>query len=174
MAERLVRQPDEVERRQLARTLGISYKRLHGWEPRTLQRGYDRDGQPCRLADAWEVVTDTEPEWDDQQRQMMLVLPRYEAKVCECGFHESLTDDDSLYFTFPTRTCPVCKGAAQMARRLDAQDEKYIKTLGENPPPETPRPGDGRRVAIKLMTPDEVDAHQSSSTRRRSSRGGAQ
>ncbi len=125
-----------------------------------MQRGFDRDGQPCRIADAWEVVTETEPEWDDEQRTMMLALGRYEAKVCECGFHESLTEDSSLSFTFPTRTCPVCRGAAQYARKLHSQDEKYAKTLGDNPPPLAPRPEDGRRTYIKLMSPDEVEAHR--------------
>ena len=102
-----------MERLELAHSLGISYKRLHGWEPRTVQYGIDAAGNRVALADAWEVVTEVEAEWDDAERSRMLALGRYRAKVCACGYHESLTGDPSNHFTFDVRTCPVCKGQAQ-------------------------------------------------------------
>ena len=66
------------------------------------------------LSLAWEVVTETEPEWDDRERAKLLALATYEAGLCECGWHKDLTDDRSNHFTFDDRTCPVCKGTAQV------------------------------------------------------------
>lgn len=86
----------------------------------------------------------------------MLKLGRYEAKVCECGFHESLTRDRSNHFTFDVDTCPVCRGVAQMGRRLEAEDTRFVKMLGDNPIPEAARPSDGRHVSTRMMHPDEV------------------
>ena len=165
MAERLARQPQEVERLRLAHALGISYKRLHGWEPRTFQRGFDRNGQPCALADAWEVVTETEPEWDDEERGRLLALARFEAGVCECGFHKSLTGDTSNHFTFEVEVCSVCKGASQYGR---IQQESDKQARGEKPDPKAPDPADGRRTHIRMMSAAEVEERRASRGPRRS------
>lgn len=95
----------------------------------------------------------------------MLALARYEDRVCECGFHESLTHDRVNHFTFDVGTCPVCAGTAQMVRRLEAGDERERKALGEKPIPETPRASDGRHVRTRLMHPDEVQQRRSDSRR---------
>lgn len=86
----------------------------------------------------------------------MLALGRYRAKVCACGYHESLANDPDLYFTFDVRTCPVCRGQAQFKRIQDADDEAIRKQQGEKRPPGTPDPADGRRVVTRLMSPQEV------------------
>lgn len=160
MAERLAKQPQEVERLRLARSLGQSYKRLHGWEPRRTQRGYDREGQRVALADAWEIVVETEPEWDDEERGRMLSLGRYENGVHECGFHTSIANDPTIHFTFEDDTCILCRGAAQYARIQEANDKQIRKSHGENPPPGTPDPADGRTTRARIMSPAEVEARR--------------
>lgn len=145
-----------MERLRLARDLGISYKRLHGWEPRSVQRGYDRDGQQVALADAWTIVTEVDPEWDDDERTRMRALSAYEAGICKCGFHSSLTEDKSNFFTFQEHRCPVCAASDRKGRMQDAADEQSKKAAGENPPPGTPQPGDGRTTYLRRMSPDEV------------------
>lgn len=90
----------------------------------------------------------------------MIGLARFEAKVCDCGFHEALARDPGNHFTFDVDACPVCKGAAQYGRVLAASDEQARKALGENRPPATPDPADGRRVLTRLMAADEVAARR--------------
>lgn len=98
-----------------------------------------------------------EAEWDDVQRDRMLGLGIYEAGICECGIHESLTSDPSNHFTFEQRTCSVCRGVARYGRMMAHSDDLARKTIGENPPPGTPDPADGRRLFVKMLSPLEVD-----------------
>jgi hypothetical protein len=158
MAERLVGQPQEVERLRLALRIGISYKRLHGWEPSTVQRGYDRDGNRVALAEAWEVVTEVESEWDDQERSRFIALGAYEADICKCGFHKSLTSDKRNHFTFVEERCPVCAGVDKYDRIQQERDSTYEKSLGDSPMPGAQRPADGRSTFTKRMTVAEVAA----------------
>ena len=109
------------------------------------------------LSLAWEVVTETEPEWDDRERAKLLALATYEAGLCECGWHKDLTDDRSNHFTFDDRTCPVCKGTARWSRMQQAADEQAEKSMGENAPPGAARPSDGRHTSVRLMAPAEVE-----------------
>ena len=99
-----------------------------------------------------------EAEWDDRQRERLLALSIYERGVCECGFHESLATDRANNFTFETKTCPVCRGVAKMARLQFHADEQSDKAMGENPPPGLPRAADGRRTYVRMMSPLEVAA----------------
>lgn len=101
----------------------------------------------------------------------MLGLSAYEDGLCECGFHESLTGDKSMHFTFENHVCPVCKGSAQWARMQHHQDDEARKAHGDNPPPNTPDPADGRRSFVRLMSPDEV--RQLKSKRQGVRRGGS-
>ena len=98
----------------------------------------------------------------------MLALGAYESGVCDCGVHESLTEDKSNVFTFEDRHCPVCRGVARYQRVQTDMDEKATKALGENPPPHSPRPSDGRRTFVRQMSPTEVEARRA----RRSSASG--
>lgn len=145
-----------MERLKLAREFGVSYKRLHGWEPRRVHRGYDRDGERVALADAWEIVVETEVEWDDDERTRMLALGTYEAGLCRCGFHSSLTADRANFFTFEDRRCSVCAKSEQYGRIQEQNDEAAMKAFGEKPPPAQPRPSDGRQTFVRRMSADEV------------------
>lgn len=86
----------------------------------------------------------------------MLALRYYERSICECGFHESAATDRSNFFTFESRICPVCRGAAKQARIQAHADERDDKQLGENPPPGASRAADGRRTFVRQMNPLEV------------------
>lgn len=86
----------------------------------------------------------------------MLHLGRFEARICDCGFHESLTGDKANHFGFEVKTCLVCRGAARFARIQEDADEQERKALKDNP--RAPRSSDGRRVFTKLMSSDEVAA----------------
>ena len=136
--------------------LGISEKRLLGWEPTETHTHYDADGNVTGRT----VVT-REPEWDDAERDQMLALVEYEAGVCDCGFHESVIDPDTLHVTFDDRVCPVCAGATQYRRHLDDRDDEFLKGLGKDAPARTPRPSDGRRTFIKPVPPREKPTKKS-------------
>lgn len=86
----------------------------------------------------------------------MLALEQYEAGVCACGFHESLAGDSANHFTFEDKTCPVCRGSARYARIQHAADELATKARGENAPPATPHPADGRKTFVRKLGAFEV------------------
>lgn len=133
----------------------MSEKRFLGWEPTEIHaHEYDDAGRIVRT-----TVT-REPEWDDNQRNLMLALAQFEAESCRgCGYHESLTDPANGHtFTPESRICTVCAGADQYARRQSADDEAADKNLSDQAPPETPRPRDGRSTFMRPMSPDEVAA----------------
>lgn len=74
----------------LARTLGISYKRLNGWEPETV---YTYDGD--RL-----VSSRPEPEWDEEQVAWFLHLAEWEDGRCpSCGMQKSVCQDPATEWT---------------------------------------------------------------------------
>lgn len=118
-----------------------------GWEPTEFHaHEYDDAGRLIRT-----IVT-REPEWDDHERAKMQALTEYEAKVCDCGFHESVADTDpDLELVF--RTCPVCAGTAQQMRVIAAQDDKAVEKLGKTPAPEAVRPDDGRHIGLRRKMP---------------------
>lgn len=106
-----------------------------------------------------------EPEWDDEQRASLLALAEYEAGVCACGFHRSLTMDPALGFTEQSEVCPVCAGAAVADRLRSKADEDTAQILKNRP--REPRPSDGRHTYIRQLTADELEQ------RRKRTRGGA-
>jgi hypothetical protein len=68
---------------RLARTLGISYKRLKGWEPTTV---YVYDGD--RL-----VSSRPEAEWDETEQAWMAALGEYEKTLCgHCGLPREICE----------------------------------------------------------------------------------
>lgn len=87
-------------------------------------------------------------------------LAIYESKVCACGLHESIAQTDPD-LELHTPVCPVCAGLAQQKRVLAADDAKTLKSLGNDPSPETPRPADGRTLRLKWK---KTDQRQESST----------
>lgn len=86
----------------------------------------------------------------------MLALGQYEASVCDCGFHSSLTNDPANHFTFEERVCPVCRGSARYGRIQRAADELAMKQIGENAPPATPHPTDGRKTFARQLGAHEL------------------
>jgi hypothetical protein len=156
IADALVIDGEQREVLTLARTLGVSAKRLLGWEPTERHEHFDADGNLTGVT----VVT-REAEWDDFERERLIGLAVYERGVCACGFHESVASDRENHFTFEDSTCPVCRGAARYARMQAATDERQ---RDDNAAPATPRPGDGRRTFIRRLSATEV-------VERRASRG---
>lgn len=88
----------------------------------------------------------------------MYALAEFERGICACGFHSSLTDDRSNLFTFETKVCNVCAGWSKMGRMQAAQDAREEELLGEKPPPNATRAGDGRRTYMRMMTDAEAAA----------------
>lgn len=86
-----------------------------------------------------------------------MALGIYEAGICRCGFHESLTKDRENHFTIETTVCPVCKAGDQYARIQHARDDQAADMRGDKAPPGMPRPEDGRRTLFRRMTPTEVE-----------------
>lgn len=121
--------------------------------PEERHEHYDTEGSPTGY-----TLIVRESEWDDHERDRMLALMQYEAGVCSCGFHISLTDDRTNFFTFESRECPVCKASARMARTQEADDKGRDDALGDKPHPGAPRAGDGRKTMVRLMLPHEVEA----------------
>ena len=106
-----------------------------------------------------------DPEFDDGDLERFLALRGYQAGICECGVHESLTADRSNLFTFEKRVCPVCKGAEQYGRVLADEDKRAEERLKDSPPV-TPRPSDGRRVFVRQLSAMEVAARRARTPRR--------
>ena len=100
-----------------------------------------------------------EPEFDDGDRERLLALRAYQAGVCECGVHESLTADKANVFTLEKRTCPVCRSSAQYGRVLAEEDKRAEERL-KDAAPVTPRPSDGRRVFLRQLSALEVAARR--------------
>lgn len=88
-------------------------------------------------------------------------LVEYERGLCACGWHESLTDDENLHFTFEKKVCPVCAGHAQYDRVLLEGDKKEIES---DRPARLPRRTDGRRIFSRLVRPDEDQLPDSNTT----------
>lgn len=93
-----------------------------------------------------------EPEWDDVEREKMFDLAEYEEKVCKCGFHESIADQDPD-LEMDLRVCPICAGVAKGVRILDAEDDKQVKALGRDPAPDASLPDDGRHIRLRFKPP---------------------
>jgi hypothetical protein len=151
MAERLVRQPGERARLKLAERLGVSYRRLHGWEPTERHEHFGADGNLT----GWTVVT-REPEWDDAERNRLLALAQYEAECHDCGFHWSVLDDPGNVFMPEFKTCPVCRGATRFSRIQDNADKAMREQNKDNPI--APDPADGRNLFMRQLSADEAAA----------------
>lgn len=94
----------------------------------------------------------------------MLALDQFESELCQCGNHISVTEDPSNVFMPTERVCPVCAGLDQYSRIQQARDEDASKAAGENTPPATPRPSDGRMTYLRPINADEVPKPQPDST----------
>lgn len=134
------------DRLTLARSFGISEKRLLGWEPTEIhEHEYDAAGRLVRT-----VVT-RETEWDDVEREKAQALVEYEAEICDCGLHRSIADTDPD-MDMTERTCPSCAALARNRRIMVSNDAKAVELLGPKPLPEAARPDDGRHLKL-VMSP---------------------
>ncbi|MFI6819718.1 hypothetical protein ACIBJE_02050 [Micromonospora sp. NPDC050187] len=77
LARRIADDPGLRQRIRLARTLGVSPRRLEGWEPSTIHE-YDDAGRLIRST--------PETEWTAEQVGWLAALEEYEAGLCkQCG-----------------------------------------------------------------------------------------
>lgn len=108
------------------------------------------------------ITRQVEAEWDDETRALAEGLERHDREACPgCGLHESiLADPEHNHFTFEDRLCSVCKGQDMYGRIIADRDDQEIKRkYGDSePPPNAARPGDGRHIYLRPMTPEEVAA----------------
>lgn len=109
----------------MARSLGVSLKRLDGWEPCTTSTvtGWDDQGRPS----VW--VSKPEQEWDRRERSLMLALTFHEAGLCgRCGQHLSHSMDPNTDPDRPEATqqwiavgpdeCHSCKALVRAEQAL--------------------------------------------------------
>jgi hypothetical protein len=76
LARRLADLPELRRDVEAAERLGVSLRRLYGWEPATT---YEHD-------EAGHLVSSRpEPEWTDEQREWLLALADYRRLLCPCG-----------------------------------------------------------------------------------------
>lgn len=153
MAGRLARSPRERDRLILAEKLGVSPRRLHGWEPKEIHRGIDEEGNQVPIGEAWEIVVQREPEWSENDRNRLLALNYLRHTTGECGYsHEFITSDDDITGKLHDSTCPFCAALAQNDRiRADAEAKAF-----KDAPPDRPRPSDGRTTSIQIVPPGEA------------------
>jgi len=129
-------------------------REFSGWVPAERHEHYDPDGNLTGY-----TIVERESRIDDGDRAELLGLARYEAELCMCGYHPSLTDPDAgNVFTPESRTCHVCGGMAVWQR---IEHEQQAKTP-HDAPPRTPRHLDGRHSYMRMLTPQEAEAAQAS------------
>lgn len=104
-----------------------------------------------------------EPEWDDATRELVEGFTQYGDECCSgCDFHKSVIDDfANRNFAFEVPECPVCAAVARYSRVLAEQDDAATPKDRHGQPawssPRDPRPGDGRHLYIRELTPTEVE-----------------
>lgn len=132
----------------MAKSLGISHRRLLGWEPTTTY-AYDDAGRM--------IASRPEPEWDDAERSKMLALDLYEAGIGPCGHHHAeTTDPENFFFDIRARKCPACR-AKEIDDRIRAEqirDWEKQKFGDKGAPASEPRPDDGV-VTVVVRVPKE-------------------
>lgn len=77
-------------------------------------------------------------------------LAEFERGLCSCGWHESLTEDERNQFAIEEKVCPVCAAGDRYARIRSEQDDRWRKTLGDEPPANRKDPADGRSAFTRL------------------------
>lgn len=98
-------------------------------------------------------MVERESRVDDADRIELLALARHDAETGPCGFHPSIAEDEANDFTPATHKCPLCEALDVQRRVLGEQDK-----ASQDWPPEKPRPGDGRHLYMRLMTPEQAQA----------------
>lgn len=129
-------------------------RELSGWVPAERHEHYDPDDNLTGY-----TVVIREPRLDDADLGDLLGLTQYQREVCACGYHISVATDKSNFFAPETTKCPVCAGEAQFSRALRKQDETHAERH-KSDAPMAPRPEDGRRAFMRLLTPEQVEAER--------------
>lgn len=149
MASRLVRNPQEVAIRRLARAVGRSPSVLLGRVPAERREHYDADDQLTGY-----TIVIREPEWTDDDRRQMRELEVYEAGLHKCGYHVDLLKDKTNIFMPEEWKCPVCAGMAERGRMLSQRDKQAQR--GREVDALT-QPGDGRETRWRLLSSTEAE-----------------
>lgn len=106
------------------------------------------------MGEAWEIVTTTEPEWDDRQRDKMLGLALYRRDLCAgCGYPKVL-HEPRYHFAVEVERCPIKSALDRFDRIQGDQDEKVREAQKNNP--SGPQPKDGRLVSVRMAPPPTV------------------
>lgn len=105
---------------KLARELGVSRKRLSGWEPAEVTTfEYDDSGRVVRQ------ITVREAEWDRDEEEFLVASRELEADTGPHGFLMSEAMDPANQFAFEGDPVPAIDFAEKA--RLDKQDAYYKK-----------------------------------------------
>lgn len=101
------------------------------------------------------MTRQVEPEWDDATRVLAEGLKRHDVESCPgCRIHKSILDDpENNGFTFHDDYCAVCAGQDAYGRWLAAMD---ADEADGKKPSDFAKPGDGRHVYLRRMTPEEM------------------
>lgn len=114
---------------------------------------YDKDGEPCRSADAFKtiVTVTTESRWTDEVRGRAMRLQEYEDGMCPCGCGQQMTlaHDPSQPVVVDTWTCQFSRAVAQVRRQREKQAEDRNAGPGWD---------DGLRFYGRAPTPEELAA----------------
>lgn len=132
---------------------------MAGWVPEQRHDHFDANG----VLTGYTIVT-TEPRVSDDDLVELLALARFDAEVCSCGYHPSVARDESNYFRPETHKCPVCAGQAQVDRMQRDRDEAHA-AAHKNDGPAAPRPGDGRKSYMRLLTAEQVAEERAARTK---------
>lgn len=126
LARRLADSPELRSKVEAAYHLGISVKRLDGWEPVTVsEHEYDDAGRLLR------TVTRREPEWDDEQRAWMDAWLLYKSGVHEaCGHYlpdSTATEAEDGYVAELPIRCHACTARARAFTRYS--ESQHVEAL---------------------------------------------
>lgn len=111
---------------EAAYNLGISVKRLDGWEPvEVAEHEYDDAGRLIR------TVTRREPEWDDEQRAWMDAWLLYRSNIHEaCGHYlpdSTAPEAEDGYVSEDAIRCHACTARARaFARYSESQQPEAL------------------------------------------------
>lgn len=103
---------------EASRAWGISPKRMLGWEPkRTTVHEHDLSGNLARS------TTTTEPEWDEEQRELVFAFLAWEAGLCPGGKHSldetTKPENEGRYGWEPAVRCHYCTAADQASKAYE-------------------------------------------------------
>jgi hypothetical protein len=100
---------------EASRAWGISPKRMLGWEPKqTTIHEYDLTGNLARS------TTTTEPEWDQEQRDLVFAFLAWEADLCpgckQPMVETTKAENEGRYVPGPAIRCHRCTASEQASK----------------------------------------------------------